>query len=188
MRKLTEREKVLLSFLAAILLVLGYGTLVHLPMENMRGEIAGEMRKMDLEERALAKFKKRYPDVEEAEEEQEERERLARRVMPREAGMGAFFSLLEGEAEKCKVRMEGITPLAPERKDGVYIQGIRVRIAADYFALLDYLRAITEGERIAHVRRAEIKAQGSILACELELEIYSRDEKITERAREEYLP
>ena len=142
MHRWNEKEKLagLLCLLAWLLA--GWVYFVHLPLERARAsarQACDEARRVQI---AAANFANGHADQKVAQEQQQKRHAFLAQALPETLAQGPFLSHLERQAAARSLTLLDVAPQpAVSGAAGLRELPVRVRLAGDYFALLDFLQA-----------------------------------------------
>lgn len=97
-----------------------------------------------------------------------------RSALPTGLGQGAFLTEVERAARAAGVAIDAVVPQPAVSADDLTVLPVEISFHGDYYAVLDFLRVLTEGERAVRLGDMEIKEEGNELKCVLPVEIASR--------------
>ena len=179
MRRWNEKEKLagLLCLLAWLLA--GWVYFVHLPLERARAsarQACDEARRVQI---AAANFANGHADQKVAQEQQQKRHAFLAQALPETLAQGPFLSHLERQAAARSLTLLDVAPQpAVSGAAGLRELPVRVRLAGDYFALLDFLQDMASlriGGRFVEVRGIKVQSGGTgePLTCELLVAVFA---------------
>lgn len=95
--------------------------------------------------------------------------------MPAEMNAEKFIAALYTSAENKKILINSVQTGEISEKDSLQRQEIKIRLDADYISLLNFIREVIDGERLASLENFSIAKDGesNILNCELEFIIFA---------------
>jgi len=97
-----------------------------------------------------------------------------RSALPTGLGQGAFLTEVERAARAAGVAIDAVVPQPAVSVGDLTVLPVEISFHGDYYAVLDFLRVLTEGERAVRLGDMEIKEEGNELKCVLPVEIASR--------------
>ena len=95
--------------------------------------------------------------------------------LPAEMNDEKFVAELYKIAEDKKILITSVQVGEISEKDSVQKQSVKIRLESDYISLLNFIREILDGERLASFENFSLEREddSNILNCELEFVIFS---------------
>ena len=177
-------KKIFLPAVVAIFFLMSCGIYFfsYKPAESEILRIQLETRKLQAVEKELADFW-RNKNPEDFVERTEENLFAARENLPEEISSDKFIEKIYSSANLNKVQIISVQAgevslvNAEEKNPSAEIQKqiITVKLAANYISLMNFIREIYDGERLANLENFSVSAEnsGNILDCELHFAIFS---------------
>lgn len=179
MRLWNEKEKLAGLFCLLVWLLAGWAYFVHLPLVQARAEAQqayDEARRVQV---AAANFANGHTDPKASQEEQKKRHAFLIQALPDTLAQGPFLSHLERQAAVRSLTLLDVAPQPAVRgAAGLLELPVRVRLAGDYFSLLDFLQDLASlrvGGRFVEVRGIKVQggSTGEPLTCELLVAVFA---------------
>lgn len=169
-------DKKFLFPLTVLACVLCFVVLQEFVWEPARREVLNmqlETRRLREVEREILELKTRHGDLTAAVAQKERELEAAREFLPGELDAGKFIDALYQSAQS--QRAEIISVQAGEvGGEKLQSQTVTVKLEADYVSLLNFLREISDGKRLATLETVSVDgAGGKILSCELTFRIFA---------------
>ena len=164
----------LILIICATTLIL-YWQLVYIPVQNEISKFDAETKKLQAAEKELNYLQTRYKNFEEIAELTAERLTAAQELLPAEMNDEKFIAALYTLAEDKKILINSVQVGEISENDSVQRQSIKILLDADYISLLNFIREILNGERLASLENYSIASdvESNILNCELEFIIFA---------------
>ena len=152
-----------------------YWQLIYLPVQSEIVALNAETKRLETIERELQTLQTRYKNFEEFVASTEEKLLQMRELLPAETNAEKFIAALYTSAENKKILINSVQTGDISEKNSVQRQEIKIRLEADYISLLNFIREIVDGERLASFESFSISKDGdsNILTCELEFLIFA---------------
>lgn len=169
------REKIPLPALVLVACVAAgilYWRLIFVPVEAEISAMRLETRRLEVQLRELEEFKARWGDLEEAVAASEERLALMREYLPPEMDSEKFLSTVYALADARKIFINSVQA-GEISGDTVQRQTIKIRFEGRYIPLLNFIREILDGGRLARLDGYTIQRDGNILTGELNFSIFA---------------
>lgn len=136
-----------------------------------------ETKRLETIEKELEYLQTRYKNFEAVVELTAERLAQMQEYLPAEMNdekfIGELYRLAENENKK--ILINSVQAGEISEKDSVQRQVIKIRLEADFISLLNFIREVIDGDRLASFENFSITSDGesNILDCELEFVIFS---------------
>lgn len=152
-----------------------YWQLIYLPVQAEISRLNAETKQIELAELELKNLQERYGDLEKFVELTEDRLAQMQEYFPAEMQAEKFVAQLYSVAEDKKILINSVQLGEVSEKNSVQTQTVKIRLSSDYISLLNFIREILDGERLASFENFSIAREddGNILNCELEFVIFS---------------
>lgn len=152
-----------------------YWQLIYIPVQAEIAKFDAETKKLQAAEKELNYLQTRYKNFEEIAELTTERLAAAQELLPAEMNDEKFVDALYTLAADKKILINSVQVGEISENDSVQKQSIKIRLDADYISLLNFIREILDGERLAKLENYSISSDGesNILNCELEFIIFA---------------
>lgn len=152
--------------------------LVYLPTRSEISSLQMETRKLQLETAELLRLQARHKNLADFVELEDERLNIAQEYLPAEIDDEKFAAELYRLAEEHSVSVNAVS-VGEISEAQVQRQTVRIRLAADFVSLLNFIREILDGERLVCLENFSLASDGAtnILDCELEILIYAANRK-----------
>ena len=156
-----------------------YWQLIYLPVEAEISRLNDETKRLETLEKELVNLQTRYKNFEETVELTGERLTQMQEYLPAEMNAEKFVSEIYNLAEDKKILINSVQAGEITEKNSVQSQLIKIQLEADYISLLNFIREILDGERLASFESFSISRadESNILNCDLEFVIFSADIK-----------
>lgn len=176
-----KNKKILPSAIFAICATVAtfYWQLIYLPVESEISRLNAETKRIETLENELNQLQTRYKNFESLVELTEERLKQMQEYLPAEMNAEKFIAELYNLAEDKKILINSVQAGEMSEKNSVQHQPLKIRLESDYISLLNFIREVLDGERLASFENFSISRDGdsNILNCELEFVIFSADLK-----------
>ena len=145
-----------------------YWQLIYIPVQAEITKFDAETKKFQAAEKELNYLQTRYKNFEEIAE-------LTAEKLPAEMNDEKFIAALYTLATDKNILIKSVQVGEISENDSVQKQSIKIRLDADYISLLNFIREILDGERLASLESYSISSDGesNILNCELEFIIFA---------------
>lgn len=152
-----------------------YWQLIYLPVQAEISRLDAETKEIETVEREIEKLQARYGNLEDLVALTEERLSQMQEYLPAEMDSEKFITEIYKIAEDKKILIDSVQVGEISNKDSVQRQPVKIKLAADYISLLNFIREILDGERLASFENFSIAREGdtNILDCELEFLIFA---------------
>lgn len=152
-----------------------YWQLIYIPVQSEILSLAAESKRLETIEKELEILQARYKNFEEFVASTEEKLFQMQELLPAEMNAEKFIAALYTSAENKKILINSVQTGEISEKDSVQRQEIKIRLDADYISLLNFIREVIDGERLASLENFSIAKDGesNILNCELEFIIFA---------------
>ena len=169
-------DKKFLLPLTVLACVICFFALQEFVFEPARREILNmqlETRRLREIEREVSELKARYGDLSAALAQKERELDAAREFLPSELQSDKFIDTLYRTAPLQRAEIISVQTGEVEG-DELQSQAVTVKLEADYVSLLNFLREILDGKRLAVLQTISIVGgHGKILSCDLTLKIFA---------------
>ena len=173
------REILLATILLCMSMIAAYRLLYHLPLEREILQLGLERQQTAQQIINVLNFKNEYGSLDEYMRELEERRFVVDRALPPQLEQGEFINYIQRTALANQVRLISLTPGAVENVEDdalpILRLPLRLKIECDYFKLLDFLKALEDGERFINIEQFDVsrKDDGELLDCELDVILFA---------------
>lgn len=152
-----------------------YWQLIYIPIQAEISKFNSETKKIETAEKEIARLQTRYKNLEEIADSTAEKLVLAQELLPAELNSEKFINALYNFAEDKKILINSVQVGEISEVDTVQRQAVKIRFDADYISLLNFIREILDGERLASLENFSLTAEdaSNILNCELEITIFA---------------
>lgn len=152
-----------------------YWQLIYIPVQAEITKFDAETKKFQAAEKELNYLQTRYKNFEEIAELTAEKLSAAQELFPAEMNDEKFIAALYNLAADKNILINSVQVGEISENDSVQKQSIKIRLDADYISLLNFIREILDGERLANLESYSISSDGesNILNCELEFIIFA---------------
>ncbi len=169
------------KFFLLILLIICAIIIFEVLGDSLKAKISimqSEARQLQAISAELSGLETRYENFAQVVATAEERLILAQEFLPDELDDEKFIASLYQTAENKKILINTVS-VGEIQTGEIQRQSIRVRLDATYPALLNFIREISDGNRLVRLENYSISGGGSeFLDCEIELSIFANPAKI----------
>ena len=158
--KLAGKEKLQLTLAAGTLLLLAFYFFVHLPLQELCEERSSKAIRLHQEAMAVQNFQNAHLDEQAYKQELTERLERAEKALPPHLGQGAFLGRIQRVALGTGLKLEQALPQERQQVEACVALPVQLKVAGDYFQLLDFLQRLREDERFYQLRQLKVKAAG----------------------------
>ena len=148
--------------------------------EPTQREIAGmelETRRLREVEREISTLKARHGDLTAFAETKALQLDEMRKFLPPTLAQDEFISVLYRAAESARAQIISVQAGNETADDKITAQVINVRLEADYIALLNFIRATLDGERLTVLENFSAESSGgNVISCALSFKIFAAPE------------
>ncbi len=156
-----------------------YRQMIYLPVQEEISRLDAETKQIEIAESELKNLQARYGNLEELFELTQDRLAQMQEYLPAEMNAEKFVAQLYNFAEDKKILINSVQIGETSEKDSVQRQSVKIHLDADFISLLNFIREILDGERLASFESFSIAREydSNILNCELEFVIFAFDLK-----------
>ena len=157
-----------------------YWQLIYLPVQAEILRLNAETKKIETIQKEIENLQARYGNLEDLVALTEERLSQMQEYLPAEMNAEKFIANLYKIAEDKKILINSVQVGEISATDSIQKQTIKIQLESDYISLLNFIREILDGERLASFENFSIARvdESNILNCELEFLIFAENEKI----------
>jgi len=154
-----------------------YWQVIYLPVQAEISSFNAQTKQIETAEKEIKNLQARYGSLEKLAEVTEERLAQMHEYLPAEMNSEKFAAQLYGAAEDKKILINSVQFGEVSEKNSVQRQTVKIQLEADYISLLNFIREILDGERLASFENFSVARvdESNILNCELEFVIFSAD-------------
>ena len=173
------REKIFLplTLVACALIFVAWHQFFY---ETTQLEIVGmelETRRLREVEREISTLKTRHGDLTKFAEAKALQLDDMRNFLPPTLSQDEFISGLYRAAESARARIISVQAGEETADDKITAQVVNIRVEADYIALLNFIRATLDGERLTVLERFSAESSGgNVISCALSFKIFAAPE------------
>ena len=161
-------------FLLGIILSFGWYKFFYEPVQREILSMELETRRLREVEREILQLKARHKDLSAFIATKELELDAAREFLPTTLMQDKFIDELYRAADSCKVQLISVRAGEIISAEEIQSQVVSVELEADYVSLLNFIREILDGERLATLENFSAEsAEGKILSCELNFKIFA---------------
>lgn len=152
-----------------------YRQLIYLPVQAEISSFNAQTKQIETAEKEIENLQARYGSLEKLAEMTEDSLAQMQEYLPAEMNSEKFATQLYSAAEDKKILINSVQFGEVSEKNSVQRQTVKIQLEADYISLLNFIREILDGERIASFENFSIAraADSNILNCELEFVIFA---------------
>ena len=154
-----SRLKVILASGALLLLIFYF--FVHLPLQELCEEKSSQATKLHEEAVAVQNFQNAHLDEQGYRKELAERLERAEKALPPHLGQGEFLGRIQQAALGTGLRLEQASPQERQQVEECAALPVQLKVAGDYFQLLDFLQRLRGDERFYQLRQMKVKSAGA---------------------------
>ena len=156
-----------------------YWQLIYLPIQAEISRLNAETKQIETAEREIENLQARYGSLEKLAELTEAELAQMQEYLPAEMNSEKFAAQLYGAADDKKILINSVQFGEVSEKNSVQRQPVKIRLESDYISLLNFIREILDGERLASFENFSIARidESNILNCKLEFVIFAADLK-----------
>ena len=118
---------------------------------------------------AVQNFQNAHLDEQEYKKELTERLERAEKALPPHLGQGEFLGRIQQAALGTGLNLEQASPQERQQVEECVALPVQLRVAGDYFQLLDFLQRLRGDERFYQLRQLKVKAAGESGKLEAEI-------------------
>ncbi len=166
------------TLVLCLLIIVGWYQFIYEPARREIVSMELETRRLREVEREIAELKARHGDLEAFAELKAQQLDEARIYLPTAPAQDEFLNDLYRAAEATDVRILSVRADEVKSKGELQSQAVSVRVEANYIPLLNFIRLILDGERLASLEGVSIERTDTrLLNCELSFKIYAAPDK-----------
>lgn len=152
-----------------------YWQLIYQPVRAEISKLDAETQRIETIEREIETLQARYGNIEDLVASAEEKFVQMQELLPAEMNAEKFVAEIYALSADKKILINSVQVGEISEKDSVQKQSIKIRLESDYISLLNFVREILDGERLASFENFSIVREGetNILNCELEFVIFA---------------
>ena len=165
---------IIILTICAIVAIL-YWQLIYNPVQAEISALDTETKQIEKIEQEIENLQTRYGNIEDLVALTEERLTQMQELLPAEIDSEKFITELYKIAEDKKILINSVQVGEISETDSVQKQSVKIRLETDYISLLNFIREILDGERLASFENFSITREDetNILNCELEFLIFA---------------
>lgn len=150
---------------------------VHLPLQELCGEKRSQEEKLQKEVLIVQNFYNAHLDEEEYRKELEERLERAEKALPLHLGQGEFLGCIQKVALGTGLRLEQAIPKEQETEEDCVALPVHIKVAGNYFQLLDFLHRLRDEERFYQLKQMKVKSvdDGGKLEADIMLVMFAEE-------------
>lgn len=175
--KLEGKEKLQLTLAAGALLLLIFYFFVHLPLQELCEERSSKAISLHQEVMAVQNFQNAHLDEQAYKQELMERLERAEKALPPHLGQGEFLGRIQRAALDTGLRLEEALPQERQQVEDCLALPVQLRVAGNYFQLLDFLQRLRLEERFYQLRQLKVRTagDGGRLEADIMLVMFAED-------------
>lgn len=158
--KLEGERKLRLMLAAGGLFLLAFYFCVHLPLRDLCEESCDKAAKIQEEVLAVQNFHNAHLEEEEYRKELTERLERAEQALPPHLGQGEFLGRIQRAALGTNLKLEQALPQECQTVEECVALPVQLRVAGDYFQLLDFLQRLRGEDRFYQLRQMKVRTAG----------------------------
>ena len=170
---LTAGKMAAVAAAMSLLSALAFYYFIHVPLLAAAQDIHGQAQDMARQITRIGNFCNAHINDKDYLQELKKRQSLADKALPAEMQQGQFWAETERLAERCGIRLLGLTPERNEDGKGCSSMTVKVHISGGYFSLLAFLQGLRDGERLVTVKNMALQEQEGKIDGTLWLNIYA---------------
>lgn len=175
--KLEGKEKLQMTLAAGALLLLIFYFFVHLPLQELCEERSSKAISLHQEVMAVQNFQNAHLDEQAYKQELMERLERAEKALPPHLGQGEFLGRIQRAALGTGLRLEEALPQERQQVEDCLALPVQLRVAGNYFQLLDFLQRLRLEERFYQLRQLKVRTagDGGRLEADIMLVMFAED-------------
>jgi len=175
--KLEGERKLRLIMAAGAVFLLAFYFCVHLPLQELCEEKSSQAEKIHREVLAVQNFQNAHLDEQEYRKELTERLERAEKALPPHMGQGEFLGRIQKAALGTGLRLEQAMPKEQQPMEECVAMPVQLKLAGNYFQLLDFLQRLRGEERFYQLRQMKVKnlGEGGKLEVDILLVMFAED-------------
>ena len=170
---LTAGKMAAVAAAMSLLSALAFYYFIHVPLLAAAQDIHGQAQDMARQITRIGNFCNAHINDKDYLQELKKRQSLADKALPAEMQQGQFWAETERLAERCGIRLLGLTPERNEDGKGCSSMTVKVHISGRYFSLLAFLQGLRDGERLVTVKNMALQEKNVTIDGTLWLNIYA---------------
>lgn len=163
-----------ITFLACTILFFGWQYFLYEPTQREILSMELETRRLRNIEQEIFQLKARHEDLSAFVEAKELELDAAKNFLPTTLAQDKFIGELYQAADFCSVRLVSVQADEIISAEEFQAQIITVKLETDYISLLNFIRAVLDGERLVSLEKFSLESAGyKTISCELNFKIFS---------------
>ena len=152
-----------------------YWQLIYIPVKAEISRLNAETKNFQVAEQELKYLQTRYKNFEKIVDLTAEKLARAQDYLPSEMNAEKFTAELYNFAEDKRILINAVQLGEISVTETVQKQSVKIQLNTDYISLLNFIREILDGERLASLENFIIASENesNILNCELEFTIFA---------------
>ncbi len=131
-----------------------------------------EIKAADSKLAQLKAFQEMHPDLEQYEMEMENRRKNADELLPDNMQAAELLPHLQQNALKAGLELQELLPAQAVKEKGLSALPLQVKVAGDYFGILDFVKSLERGKPFCQITAMELKQEKELSAV-IKLQVYS---------------
>ena len=162
------------TLIVCIILFIGWQQIFYAAAQREILNTELEARRLREVEREILELKARHGNLSALVEAKGLELDAARKFLPTTLAQEKFIDELYRAADSCNVQITAIQAGETISEEEVQSQVVTVNLEAEYISLLNFIRKILDGERLASLENfSAISSEGKIISCELSFKIFA---------------
>lgn len=121
----------------------------------------------------LRSLQEQHPDLEAYEMEIESRRQQVDALLPDKLETAALLPKLQQNALKSGLELRELLPGEQVQEQGARALPLQIRVAGDYFGLVDFVKSLEKGSPFCRITAMEMEQKGNELEAMLQVNAYS---------------
>lgn len=121
----------------------------------------------------LKALQEQHPDLEAYEMEVENQKKHVDNLLPDKMDVAALLPRLQQNALKSGLELRELLPGEGIQEKGAKALPLQIRVAGDYFGLLDFVKSLERGTPFCRIIAMEMEQKDNILEAMLKVNVYS---------------
>lgn len=118
-------------------------------------------------------LQKQHPDLETYQMEIENQRRYVDQLLPDRIESSALMARLQQYALKSGLELRELLPGETAKNQAATTLPLQIRVAGDYFGLLDFIKSLENGTPYCRITAMELEQKNDILTAMLQVNVYS---------------
>lgn len=168
-----DKWKIFIASLICVLGLLIFASFQALELGQYCQEQQNRLQAARARFQVLQILQEQHPDLEAYQIEIENQRKHVDQLLPDRIEASALMPRLQQYALKSGVELRELLPGEASKEQGTRALPLQIRLAGDYFGLLDFIKSVEKGTPYCQITSMELEQKDNILTAMLQVHVYS---------------